>query len=179
MARMPAGVECREAVIVEALRAQRAGLTADIEAVHHQQVEGFVMLRDPVRTVRAQDFQSFVIGGNAEAVAQRDDLGRYLGHRDPRPRQMVVTVLDERAATQTNHADARRFRHEQQRAHHDARVIEQQFQRSRRVHAALHRGAVEMHREHAVAFMHERLPGGAAGPRRIRVVAGHAGARRQ
>jgi hypothetical protein len=60
------------------------------------------------------------------------------------------------------------IRYEQQCPHHDARVIEQQFQRASRVHAALHRRAVEMHREHTVAFMHERLARRAAGPRRIR-----------
>jgi hypothetical protein len=71
--------ECREAVVVEALRAQRAGLAADVEAVHHQQVEGFVVPRDPVGAVRAQDFQSFVIGrecGSGRAARSRRAISR-------------------------------------------------------------------------------------------------------
>ncbi|MNN61193.1 hypothetical protein D3C81_1764180 [compost metagenome] len=91
-----------------------------------------------------QDLQTRIVRRNHELLTQGNHVGIDLQYREAGRRQMLITIFDERAATEADQQDMFGSRIEQQETRHRLRIVDQQFIRCRQAHRTLYDAFVKM-----------------------------------
>ncbi|MNT17997.1 hypothetical protein D3C72_1531790 [compost metagenome] len=157
-----AGQQGAQAIRIEARAAEGGRQARFVVAVEQQHVGAARMLADVADGIRLDDAQARVVGRQHELLAQGNHVGAQFQHRDARVGQVAVAEFQQRTAAQSHHQDVPRARHEQGKAHHGARIAQQQIVGARQQHFALDHAGLEFQAAPVATGMHLRGKWGGA-----------------